>query len=94
MRMTYTERPKQRAARDAWDYFMSVHPAKTRSIELFYSPNISGYGPGWIWQLGHLEEDTLHWKGGDSLIFDALSSNIRAAAIRSRAAAGKDVGDG
>ena len=73
----YTSRPNQKAARRAWDYFAKKHPAGRRTVTLGYSPNVDGYGPGWIWQLGSLEIDTLHWKGGDMLLFNALCGSIR-----------------
>ncbi len=82
---TYTSRPKPRQARLAWDYFMDRDPAlKTtkRTLELFYSPNIQGDGPGWVLEIGHLEADTLHWKGGEDISHTVLSGNLQSWAAR------------
>lgn len=72
----YHERPRQRMARKAWDYFMKHHPTKIRRIELGYTPNYHGDGPGWIWDLGHIESDTLHWHGSESITFFASKFTI------------------
>lgn len=77
---TYSQRPIQRAARRAWDHFMDKHSylrATKRALELGYSPNVDGYGPGWILHAGSLAEDTLHWKGGKGIFYTVLCGNIK-----------------
>jgi hypothetical protein len=76
--MIYTTRPKQRIARKAWDYFVKKQPPGKRGVELAYSPNIYGDGPGWIYQLDHTENDLNHWHGSEDIIFTILSSNLSA----------------
>ena len=83
--MAYSSRPAARRARDAWDYFTERHPPGRRDVDLCYSPNCDGYGPGWVWTLGSLEGDTFHWKGGSSIVHDAPVANIRSWADSRRA---------
>lgn len=76
----YTSRPSQRTARLAWDYFMSRFPnaiKSGRTCELGYSPNVDHCGPGWVFRLGSLETDTLHWKGGEEIFSTVLSGNLK-----------------
>lgn len=75
----YTQRPKQRRASQAWDYFMRHYPAlrtTLRALELGYSPSVDHCGPGWVMHVGHLPTDTLHWKGGTQVFYTVLSGNI------------------
>lgn len=59
---------------------MDRHPylrRTKRSLELCYSPNVDGDGPGWVMWVGSLESDTMHWRGGAGIIHTALCGNIR-----------------
>jgi hypothetical protein len=61
---TYYERPPAtaRAARRAWDHFLTKRGGSRGLKEVFYSPNYDFSGcPHWVCIVNMRETDTMHW---------------------------------